>query len=548
MGIPCYFARLIRDHSGVVQKLPDCRTCDWLMFDANSIIYDSARQIAYDGVDERFQNQLCTLVCRALDDYIATVAPKTGVFIAFDGVAPAAKQDQQRQRRFKSMIETDLRTEKVESWSTTRITPGTAFMEELMSHVTSHFDNRNKVIVSTSHSRGEGEHKIFAYLRNNSSFRQLNVYVYGLDADLVMLGLMNVSTVKTLHLLREPPAFNRLALDTEDLMTLSINELENEVLASTGVRRVEDYVIACSLLGNDFLPKFPGLNIRSSGVDALLQSLRVCAKNPRFSLLEGNRVSKKGIQVLVDHLARGEESRVQTDMENKASKRRVGINENETVLNVIPKLATDKERLIDVHSSGWRSRYWKYLMNGNSSLNVERCCGNYLEGLAWVHHYYTGEQVDWSWKYNYAYPPTLTDLGRFVRNRRCIEAPTIKDTLGVSPSEQLKRVVPRPILKTICPGMGGGTVGVDMEWAFCSYFWEGHVIFSEENIDGSPGPAETNTNAETEAVPPPEGRFAAERGGSVEHRQWPKSNRRRSRVRGGNGGMERRLNQVKGTV
>ena len=163
-----------------------------------------------------------------------------------------------------------------------------------------------------------------------------------------MLGLMNVSTVKTLHLLREPPAFNRLALDTEDLMTLSINELENEVLASTGVRRVEDYVIACSLLGNDFLPKFPGLNIRSSGVDALLQSLRVCAKNPRFSLLEGNRVSKKGIQVLVDHLARGEESRVQTDMENKASKRRVGINENETVLNVIPKLATDKERLIDV--------------------------------------------------------------------------------------------------------------------------------------------------------------------------------------------------------
>ena len=117
------------------------------MFDANSIIYDSARQIAYDGVDERFQNQLCTLVCRALDDYIATVAPKTGVFIAFDGVAPAAKQDQQRQRRFKSMIETDLRTEKVESWSTTRITPGTAFMEELMSRLTSHFDNLNKVIV-----------------------------------------------------------------------------------------------------------------------------------------------------------------------------------------------------------------------------------------------------------------------------------------------------------------------------------------------------------------------------------------------------------------
>ena len=43
-----------------------------------------------------------------IEYYIQEIKPENTVFIAFDGVAPVAKLDQQRNRRYKSALEKKL--------------------------------------------------------------------------------------------------------------------------------------------------------------------------------------------------------------------------------------------------------------------------------------------------------------------------------------------------------------------------------------------------------------------------------------------------------
>ena len=51
-------------------------------------------------------------------------------------------------------------------WNKTAITPGTLFMKNLNIGVKKYF-NSKKIIISGSDIPGEGEHKIFEYIRNN---------------------------------------------------------------------------------------------------------------------------------------------------------------------------------------------------------------------------------------------------------------------------------------------------------------------------------------------------------------------------------------------
>ena len=44
-------------------------------------------------------------VCYKLQEYIQHIQPNSKVFIALDGVAPVAKLEQQRNRRYKSTME-----------------------------------------------------------------------------------------------------------------------------------------------------------------------------------------------------------------------------------------------------------------------------------------------------------------------------------------------------------------------------------------------------------------------------------------------------------
>ena len=93
MGIPSYFAFLIKNYPQIIQK-KILYTIDNLYLDSNSIVYDSVYSLEYNN-DAEFEIQVIKRVCNTIDSYCTSIQPKK-VFITFDGVAPIAKLNQQK--------------------------------------------------------------------------------------------------------------------------------------------------------------------------------------------------------------------------------------------------------------------------------------------------------------------------------------------------------------------------------------------------------------------------------------------------------------------
>lgn len=83
--------------------------------------------------------ELWASIMRAIDELVHVVKPKKVLFLAVDGVAPRAKMNQQRARRFKSAKEREMLTNQLrahgknvpEMFDTNAISPGTEFMVNL---------------------------------------------------------------------------------------------------------------------------------------------------------------------------------------------------------------------------------------------------------------------------------------------------------------------------------------------------------------------------------------------------------------------------------
>lgn len=518
MGIPAYFSHIIKNHNKTLSTIDSNFIVHNLYLDSNSIIYDSL--YACKDIKNNFEKELIKTICQKLHIYIDQIKPTITTYIAFDGVAPVAKLEQQRVRRmrseFISKIESSLNNKKPENnWDRTAITPGTEFMENLGNEITSYFKNAKKfnlqnIIVSTSSEPGEGEHKLFEYIRNNPvKHSNENTIVYGLDADLIMLSINHLPVCPNIYLFRETPEFIKQidsSLDPNKLYKLNIPLLANEMILELNnyqtideeykKNKIYDYIFLCFFLGNDFMPHIPCINIRTKGINILMNAYSELFSNNKLNLTDGKKIYWKNVRKLINYLSDNEKEYYADEYKHreKMERRKYKSTTTEEKLikfNSIPTINRNIEKYIDPSSDGWEERYYDKLFHVEYTEDrVKQICHNYLEALEWTFKYYIDGCPNWRWKYNYHYAPLMKDLAKHIPYFD--EHYFNKSTIGkpIHPYIQLSYVLPKNshklLPKRIQNIINSNTnidYNFDFEWAFCTYFWENHIISDYINID-----------------------------------------------------------------
>lgn len=512
MGIPSYFSQIVKRHKNIIKNYQNNNIVDNLYLDSNSIIYDQINNLDNQKSND-FEDRLIKSVCDKINSYILKIKPTKKILIAFDGVAPMSKLKHQRSRRYKSWYQSELKNNIIkktnETWNTSSITPGTQFMEKLTTKINSYFNNNNKIIISSSNEIGEGEHKIFQYIRSNINYhKNTTTVIYGLDSDLIMLSLNHIHLTKQLLLYREAPEFIKSidsSLDNKNEYLLCINTLFNEINKEIG--SVYSYIFMCFLLGNDFLPRFPSLNIRTNGIDKIINAYKM-NNNNNFLINNNNTINLnwKNIRNWISILASEEHNNIIEEYELR-SKYKYGYgygyghghNNNESIeekcnkiILQLPLIERQIEEYINPNESGWEHRYYKMLFDIEiNDSRKKQICINYLEGLEWTIKYYTYGCPDWTWHYKYDYPPLLCDLIKYVPYFETTLINSNNKTYAVSPLVQLSYVLPYNSLYLLPDNIRKTLLNCHPEWydkyhliwAFCKYFWESHVKLYPINID-----------------------------------------------------------------
>lgn len=519
MGIPSYFSYIIKNHANIIRNRRKLLTVfSSLYMDCNSIIYDCVRSIESDTEQRprgfNIESAIINAVIAKIEKYVDDIQPSNVVYIAFDGVAPFAKMEQQRIRRHKTgyLSEISRKSKGIvecgEYFNTTAITPGTEFMNLLSLQVKRAFErglSAKTVVVSGSDEPGEGEHKMFQYMRENAGKDEI-IAVYGLDADLIMLSVFHCFSCKNIFIFRESPEFGKAYLEDnfarDECLFLDNRVLAGAILSEMGVNmsdstesvgRIYDYIFACFLLGNDFLPHFPALNIRTHGNYTILETYRnVIARfaDRRFISLSTGNIQWRWVKVFLQELAKNEHEFIRNEYESrhKMEKRYYPTTTHEertTAFDNIPTLYRAEEHYINPNEFGWECRYYKVALHSFEKSTMDKLCNNYLEGLEWTFKYYTEGCPHWRWKYNYHYPPLIKDLVNYIPN---FETAFIDDKKGINkpfrPSTQLAYVIPRwnhSLLPKKIQKHLRQTNYVDLselkfQWMFCRYFWESHAL------------------------------------------------------------------------
>lgn len=526
MGIPSYFSHVVKNYPDIIKKYTNyILNVDNLYLDCNSIIYDCYHKMEVDKLTETIAISIIRQVILKIEEYIKIVKPSKTVIIAFDGVAPVAKLEQQRSRRYKSWYQNEIsknifpKKEQSDPWNTAAITPGTKFMAELNENVSNHFNkdkcailNVSDIKVSGSNKPGEGEHKLFSYIRSTPEKHQTETtFIYGLDADLIMLSLNHLPICPNIYLFRETPHFIQSIdsslepeadyyLDIPQFAKALINYMTNgkELTKEQEKNKIHDYIFLCFFLGNDFLPHFPALNIRTGGVDKMLNAYRATIEEANLSLTSGTTINWINVRKIVQFLASQEEEFIIKEHRSRNNKERHRLPENTPeekfkAFEATPLYSREMEHFINPVKPYWQSRYYRGLFGIKSDTNDEQkkdICINYLQGLEWTMKYYTSSCPDWRWRYKYNYPPLLQDLIRFIPVFNTEFIPNIEPK-PVSEIVQLCYVLPRTSLNLLPNKLYFELLrqydhwykgNCDFVWAYCRYFWEAHVEMNEIDL------------------------------------------------------------------
>jgi 5'-3' exoribonuclease 1 len=244
-----------------------------------------------------------------------------------------------------------------------------------------------EIVLSGHEVPGEGEHKIMEYIRNARAQPDYSPNVrhclYGLDADLIMLGLL--SHDPHFCLLREEVTFGRQAkhkskeLEHQNfyLMHLCIVreylELEFQDLKAQGAmpfpfdmeRIIDDFILMAFFVGNDFLPNLPHLHINEGALATMFRIYKAVLPKCDGYINENGKVNLQRLGLLLDELGKEEYRFFEHENEDASWLRGKKMLENDEVEKMRAK-ARGKLIVSSDQKALWKQKIRKFLTNRTS--------------------------------------------------------------------------------------------------------------------------------------------------------------------------------------
>jgi hypothetical protein len=462
MGIYDFFSKFIRRlPQNVVVSLAskkEVSIIEGLSFDVNAILHTVAQEVfmygsggveAFPSPEAFFEARKAKeesmdktalenlFVKNVINEFARIVAAKhisQYLFFMFDGIAPNAKIQQQRSRRFKSAIEDEesgggVVPRPLGGFNSSFLSPGTPIMKLIADNLALWINkNRNLlppvVVLSTSEVPGEGEHKIFETFRSLTREGTISQgtkphVIWSLDSDLAILSCLS-----------EDPRNIFLARQRWD-EAISIEILRNEIvkLLSQDSRPEElsiqnfltDFVVVSCLIGNDFLPRsilHPNLN------DKIIRAYQQV----------GGFLTHRGT-IIIQNLLRffWMLARYDKELASEVLEKEIQDEGDEKTRRVAP-TATLRAAALDANKAPQPldfERFKRYYYREISDLfkktssapagpaaSASEICKAYCYGLEWVLKYYTGggKEINWLYEYPYINAPLPGDVAIVLKN------------------------------------------------------------------------------------------------------------------------------------
>ncbi|KAK5859722.1 hypothetical protein PBY51_021255 [Eleginops maclovinus] len=483
MGVPKFYRWISERYpclSEVVKEhqIPEF---DNLYLDMNGIIHQCSHPNDEDVHFRISEEKIFADIFHYLEVLFRIIKPRKVFFMAVDGVAPRAKMNQQRGRRFRSAKEAEDKIKKAlekgevlpteARFDSNCITPGTDFMARLQEQLkyfvhsklsTDKLWQNVNVYLSGHETPGEGEHKIMEFIRseNRKPYHDPNTRhcLYGLDADLIMLGL--TSHEPNFSLLREEVRFGgkknqkRITAPEETTFHLLHLSLMREYIdyEFSGLRHdlgskydleriIDDWILMGFLVGNDFIPHLPNLHISHDALPLLYRTYICALPTIGGYLNENGHLNLRNFEKYLEKLAefdREHFNEVFVDLKwfeskvgNKYLNEAAGLAAEEEAANKESnknedsvssgrligegKGGDDEEEEDDMFETEFRQYKRTYYMTkmGVDVVSDEflaRQAKCYVEGIQWILHYYYHGVQSWSWYYPYHYAPFLSDI------------------------------------------------------------------------------------------------------------------------------------------
>ncbi|KAJ8320860.1 hypothetical protein KUTeg_002447 [Tegillarca granosa] len=347
MGVPKFYRWISERYPCLSEVVKEFQIPEFdnMYLDMNGIIHVCSHPEDNNPHFRITEEKIFSDIFHYLECLFRMIKPRKVFYMAIDGVAPRAKMNQQRGRRFRSAREAEELERKAREsgeilpkekrFDSNCITPGTEFMVKLQEQLkyfcvskmsTDPIWRGVKVYLSGHETPGEGEHKIMDFIRKERSKPDYDENtrhcLYGLDADLMMLGL--ATHEPHFSLLREEVRFGgkkdqakrpaTVEETTFHLLHLSLfreyldfefSPLKNTLPFPYDLESIiDDWVMMGFLVGNDFIPHLPHLHIHHDALPLLWKTYIKVLPSCGGYINEGGHLNLKRFEKYLEELTK----------------------------------------------------------------------------------------------------------------------------------------------------------------------------------------------------------------------------------------------------